>query len=354
MRQPPRNRPHPRPAAGLAAASATLLVVLLGACSEPPYRAGRGPAARTPDGDGMPAWVNNPPMDLHVVYGVGADVHHDRERAMIDARHDIARQLHIVIEGDGRDDEDTEVDDQLSASGAHPRVMVDHLELPGVTMTRMADTPRCLYVQVALNREAWAASLRQRIAELDEQVAAALRVAPPGGARQVAAAAARYQRLQPLLSDRDEKVSHLQIADPGSPVPPGRTTLAAERERLSAELDQVSVELIADPELEAVLPQISGSCANLGLHMAPGGPAPTLRLRLQLRVNALPVDGMMRMEGDFDAATIKDGRELGNFHIHLRSSSLTETIARDRLMRKILLSWTDYLEHEFVGCLAHL
>ena len=40
----------------------------------------------------MPAWVNNPPLDLHVIYGVGADVRHDRERAMIDARHDIARQ----------------------------------------------------------------------------------------------------------------------------------------------------------------------------------------------------------------------------------------------------------------------
>jgi hypothetical protein len=351
MRQPSSHRPRPHLAGASAAA---LLIALLGACSEPPYRAGRGPAARPPDGDGMPAWVNNPPLDLHVVYGVGADVRHDRERAMIDARHDIARQLHIVVEGDGRDDEDVEVDDQLSASGAHPRVLVDHLELPGLTMTRLADTPRCLYVQVALNREAWAASLRQRIAELDAQIAGALQVTGAGGAHRVATAAARYQRLLPLLSDREEKVSHLQIADPGSPLPMGQTSLAAERELLTAELDQVSVELIADPELEAVLPQIAGSCANLGLHMAGGGPAPTLRMRLQLRVSALPVEGMIRMEGDFDAATVKDGREIGNFHIHLRSSSLTETIARDRLMRKILLSWTDYLEHDFASCLTHL
>jgi len=352
MRQRPSHRPRQQQAWASAAA---LLMVLLGACSEPPYRAGRGPAPKSPDGDGMPAWVNSPPLDLQVVYGVGADVRHDRERALLDARHDIARQLHIVVEGDGRDDEDVEIDDQLSASGAHPRVLVDHLELPGLTMTRMADTPRCLYVQVALNREAWATALRQRIAELDIQVAAALAALPGVDQRGVAAAALRYQRLLQPLSDREEKVSHLQIADPGSPAPQGQTTLAAERERLTRALDAVSVEVIADPELEAVLPQITGSCANIGLHVAPGGLAPTLRLRLQLRVNALPVDGMIRMEGDFDAAvTARDGHELGNFHIHLRSSSLTETIARDRLMRKILLNWTDYLEHDFAGCLTRL
>ena len=208
-------------------------------------------------------------------------------------------------------------------------------------MTRMADTPRCLYVQVALNREAWAAWLRQRIAELDAQIASALQVpgAGAGDARRVAAAAARYQRLLPLLSDREEKVSHLQIADPGSPMPIGQTTLAAERERLTAELDQVSIEVIADPELESVLPQITGNCGNLGLRVASGGPAPNLRLRLELRASGQPVEGMIRMEGDFDAATTKDGRKIGNFHIHVRSSSLTETIARDRLLRKILL-WT--------------
>jgi hypothetical protein len=188
MRQPSSHKAHWRQGSRSAAAAA-MLVVLLGACSEPPYRAGRGPAAKSPDGDGMPAWVNNPPQDLRVVYGVGADVHHDHERAMIDARHDIARQLHIVVEGDGRDDQDVEVDNQLSASGAHPRVLVDHLELPGLTMTRQADTPRCLYVQVALNREAWTAALRQRIAELDAQVASALSSAPVADERGVTAAA---------------------------------------------------------------------------------------------------------------------------------------------------------------------
>jgi hypothetical protein len=223
-------------------------------------------------------------------------------------------------------------------------------------MTQLADTPRCLYVQVALNREAWATALRQRIAELDAQIISALQGMPVVDLPRVADAALRYQRLLPLLSDREEKVSHLLIADPGSPVPVGRTSLAAERERLTSALDAVSVEVIADPELEAVLPQITGSCANIGLHVTPHGPAPTLRLRLELRVSALPVDGLIRMEGDFDAATLsaKDGRELVHFHIQLRSSSLTETIARDRLMRKLLLGWTDFLEHEFVSGLTRL
>ena len=331
-------------------AAAALLVLALSACSAPPYRAGREPPPRLPDGDGMPAWVINPQFDAQQVYGVGADVHHDRERAMLDARNDIARQLGIVVEGDGRDDD---ADDQQSAGGSRPRVLVDHLELPGVTMTRMADIPRCLYVQVAFNREAWATGLRQRIADLDHEVERALVELAAAEARPLGAAAQRYQRLLPLLSDREVRISHLRIADPGSPAPFGPTTLAAERERFTRALDQVALEVVADPELESVLPQLFGACANLGLHVAPDGPAPTLRLRLQLRLNTQPVDGMLRLEGDFDAETlsIPGARALGDFHVRLRASSTTETIARDRLMRKILLSWTDYLEHDFAGCL---
>ena len=45
---------------------------------------------------------------------------------------------------------------------------------------------------------------------------------------------------------------------------------------------------------------------------------------------------------------------MGGVHNQLRSSSQTETVARDRLLRKILVNWTDYLEHDFVSCLIHL
>ena len=89
--------------------------------------------------------------------------------------------------------------------------------------------------------------------------------------------------------------------------------------------------------------------------MASGGPAPNLRLRLELRASAQPVEGMIRMEGDFDAATTKDGRKIGNFHIHVRSSSLTETIARGAAAAQDpAQGWTDYLEHDFVACLTDL
>ena len=348
--------PRWRPAAARAVAWAVLITVItvIAGCNEPPYRAGRGPVNQDSDDGGMPAWVNSPEMDLDTVSGVGADIHHDLERAIIDARHDIAKQLHIVIAGDQRSDEDGDDDDQDSASGRHPRVVVDHLELPGLSVTRKADTPRCLYVQVALSRQAWATGLRQRLGELDAQIAA-VQAAPHGdAARPIAAGAVLYQRLLPLLSDREEKIAHLRIADPGGLLPPPPISLSTARENFIRLLDQVSIEVIADPELEAIIPQITGSCTNFGLRVAQGPASPTLRLRLQLRINTDAVDGMIRLEGEFDAATTRggDGRQLGDFHIQLRSSSQTETVARDRLLRKILGNWTDYLEHEFVNCLT--
>jgi hypothetical protein len=348
---------HPRLAAcGLLCAGLAAILAVPG-CGEPAYRPGRGITRTEVKDEGVPAWVNNPPLDSRLIYGVGADVRRDRARAIADAKHDIARQLHIVIKGDGQDDEALDDEDQDDpATGARPRVAVDHLELPGVTVTRQSETPRCLYVQVALNREAWATGLRQRINELDAQIKAVLDEPVVDDGHPIGATARRHQRLLPLVADREEKLSHLEIADPGGPMPSAPITSAAMHEELARLLDRVTVDIVADPALEPILPQLAGSCANFGLRVTQGLPDAVLRLRMQLVVTPLQVDGMERLDGKFDTSTVlvKDARELGHFHVDARASSLTDTVARDRLMRKIISSWTSYLEHDFVGCLTHL
>lgn len=330
-----------------------MVAVLFSVGCQPTYRVGREPVRHEP-ANGPPDWVNQPPLDMRYVFGVGADLTHDRARAIADGRRDIARQLGIIIRGDEQEAEDVELD--AENPGTRPRVSIDHLELPGITVTKQSDSPRCLYVQVALNREAWATGLRRRIDELDGNMRAGIEQPTEPGTTPVAATARLYQRLMPLVQEREEKEAHLQIADPGgrSPTPPASS--ASLRERLARTLDTVVIDLVTDPALEAIAPQLTAACANFGLRITPGADKPALRLKLTLATTALVVDGMERLDGTFQCTVLsgRDGGNLGGMRITLRSSSLTDTIARDRLMRKILTCWSEYLEEDFVAYLTRL
>lgn len=322
---------------------------------EPQYRPGRGPVRTDPSADGMPTWVHEPPLDRRYVFGVGTDVKGDRNRAIAEGRRDIAHQLHIVIRGDEQEAEDVDLTEEIP--GSRPRVSIDHLELPGITVTKEANTSRCLYVQVALNREAWATSLRSRIDELDRAMNVAIEQQPPAPETGPVGRTARlHQRLMPLVAEREEKADHLRIADPGAALAEAPITSAALRERLARVLDVVTVDIVADPALDSILPQLTASCANLGLRIAPSAAQPTLRLKLQLQTNSLAVDGLERLDGTFQSTVLtgKDGQNLGGITIALRSSGLSDTVARDRLMRKILVRWAEYLDQDFVAYLTRM
>lgn len=331
-------------------------LVLLAAC-EPKYRPGREPPKPETRSNAIPSWVLQPPLDAEYTYGVGTDLQKDRNRAIAEGRRDIARQLRIVIRGDGQEEDDLAIEDDAAG---RPRVSIDHLELPGITVTRQAETDHCLYVQVALNREAWATALRNRITELDRDIDAVLEshdlkpeVDP--AKHPVGSAARLHQRLMPLVSAREEKLSHLLIAKPGAIMPQAPITLAEMRDRLRQVLGRVSVDLVASPNLEPILPQLTATCAGIGLRLTPGAPRPTLRLKLTLTSQQMMVDGMERLDGTFQSMVeTGDGVSLGGITITLRSSSLTDTVAHDRLMRKILVRWADYIEKDFVAYLTRL
>ncbi|MBA3697425.1 MAG: hypothetical protein H0W78_00970 [Planctomycetes bacterium] len=339
----------------LAATLGAALLVQV-AC-EPQYRPGREPARPESRSNAIPSWVLQPPLDQDITYGIGTDLRMDRNTAIAEGRRDIARQLRIVIRGDGQEDEDLEIDDEPNAP---PRVTIDHLELPGITVTRQAETDHCLYVQVALNREAWATALRNRISELDRDIAAVLASHEQQPeidlkTHPVGAAARLHQRLMPLVSAREEKLAHLQIARPGSITPQAPITLAEMRARLRRVLDRVSVDIVAAPDLEAILPQLTATCAGIGLRITPGLAKPTLRLKLTLSSMQIQVNGMERLDGTFQCLVeTGEGTSLGGITINLRTSSLINTVAHDRLMRKIQVRWAEYVEKDFVDYLTRL
>lgn len=324
---------------------------------EPKYRPGREPPRVETRSNAIPPWVLQPQLDQDFTYGIGTDLRKDRNTAIAEGRRDIARQLGIVIRGDGQDDDALELEDDPNV---RPRVAIDLLELPGITVTRQAETDHCLYVQVALNREAWANALNNRISELDRDIAAVLanheRQPEIDPAKHPVGSAARlHQRLMPLVSAREEKVAHLHIARPGIITVAAPITLAEMRERLRRVLDRVSVDIVAAPDLEPILPQLTATCAGIGLRITPGAAKPTLRLKLTLTSMQMQVNGMERLDGTFQSLVeTGDGTSLGGITINLRTSSLVDTVAHDRLMRKIQVRWAEYIEKDFVEYLARL
>jgi hypothetical protein len=336
-------------------ASAVLIACSMASC-DPQYRAGRGPERITPPDNSIPHWVLHPPLSQQYVYGVGTDLKKNRAAAIAEGQRDIARQLHIVIRGDQHQDE-IDFDED---SGGPARMVVNQLELPGITITKQFETEYALYLQVALDRQAWAASLRSRISALDndiQQVLTSHRTNPEINPQMhpIGATARLHQRLQPLVSEREEKAQQLQIAAPGEFISPAPISSATMRENLAAVLTSVQVDIIAAPNLQPILPQLTASCANLGLRITPGAAQPTLRLKLTLQHQQMTVDGMERLEGTFQSTVeTGDGKNLGGITITLRSSSLTQTVARDRLNRKILVRWAEYLDNDFIAYLTRL
>jgi hypothetical protein len=65
---------------------------------------------------------------------------------------------------------------------------------------------------------------------------------------------------------------------------------------------------------------------------------------------------MDKAEGAFHATVRRasDNSQLGSISVRLRASATTTALARERLLRKLLERWQDYLDGEFVECLGRL
>ncbi len=312
------------------------------------YRPGRGPArVETPDST-APAWYTNPPMDARLVHAVGAATGRDREAAVAAARKDLARQLHITIDGNG-----DEVDEPSAPGTQRPATLhVKSLDLPGVKIVRMEQTEDATFVLLSFDRVAWADALRNRILDVDSRIRDAQRDRSRSG-NPVANAALRHQLLRPLVAERDDLFARLLVADPGTTIPPA--TLTAER--LRNELAQACSGLVADltisSDLEPIERNLVGALASTGLRVRPGVAQADLRIDLGLAIDQRVADGMDRAEGTFTATVQRGDRQpLGSLSLQVRASSSSSSLARDRLLAKLVERWREYLDDGFVDCLT--
>jgi hypothetical protein len=291
---------------------------------------------------------------------VGASLDHRSDRAIIEARRDLAKRLNIVIHGVPQAEADSGADEAAADPDRAP-VDVDFLELPVIEVVRQEDTTTCTYVLISLDRSVWAERLGRRLDHLNRQIRETLAVlqAQPEVAetRPIATVARQHQRLLPFLTERALRVRQLKVADPGAVPPHPPVTLTALQERLAQVLDPVTVEIVAPPDLEPIMPQLVAGCARLGLKQADNNNAdPVLRLRLQLTLTQREADGFDNQEGVFECVTelARNGRQIGALSVTLRSTSNSNAATRERLLRKIVARWSDYLEGDFVGCLTNL
>jgi hypothetical protein len=316
------------------------------------YRPGRGPTRVDPLADAPPTWVTNPPSDARLIYAIGGAPGHDREAAIAEARKHLARQLHITIDQDG----DEVIDDQITPDYQRPATLrIKSLDLPGVKIAKLEEVDDTIYVLLSFDRAAWAVSLRQRISELDARIQHGL-AHPEPATSLLAAAAKRHLLLRPLVMQRDDLYARLLVADPATEVTAGSLSVERLRNELASACSSHGVAWSLSPELETIEEDLSGALARFGLQVRTDAKPATVRLALDLRLDQSQVDGMDKAEGAFHATVRRasDNSQLGSISVRLRASATTTALARERLLRKLLERWQDYLDGEFVECLGRL
>lgn len=314
------------------------------------YRPGRGPSPIDGSRDAAPAWYTNPPLDTRLVNAVGAVPGHNREAAVAEAHKDLARQLHITIDGNGDDVDDS----QLAPGDQRPATLhVKSLDLPGVKVIHLVHTSDATYVMLAFDRDEWATSLRGRIAAIDERIKEA-QTYPPASHNALAGAAQRYQTLRPLVLERDDLYARLLIAEPVTAIPPGRLTQSRLRNEFAAACSGHVADLSIGTYLDPVEKDLAGALARCGFRVKPGASDASLRIDLAMNLDQRTVDGVDRAQGSFNVSVRRgaDNLLLGSMTVESRASSPSATIARDRLLQKLVEKWQDYLEDGFVDCLT--
>lgn len=312
------------------------------------YRPGRGPARVDPKTGTPPIWYTSPPLDTRLVHGVGAAAGHDREAAVAEARKDLARQLHIIIDSDG-----DEVDEPGGTATQRPATLsLASTDLPGVKITRMEQTEDAIFVLLSFDRAAWADSLRNRIRHVDGRIRDAL-TNPAPGRTTVAGAALRHQLLRPLVAERDDLYARLLVAEPGTVIAPATLTAERLRNDLAQACNGLVVDLAISSDLEAIERDLVGALATLGLRVRPGAETANLHVDLGLAIDQRTVDGMDRAEGTLTVTVRRGDRQaLGSLSVQIRASSSSASIARDRLLGKLAERWREYLDDGFVDCLT--
>jgi hypothetical protein len=316
---------------------------------------------------GPPAWYGKPPQEEGRLFAVGAADDHDG--ALARAQQDLVSQLRLSIKSSTTHSENyssqeatgTDRAERL-AQNARSKVQAKASaeDLPGVTVVEQIVRSGTTYVLLRLDRQAWATELRNRIAALDallpSEAAAVAALPATTPAQRLAAAGAHIRRLLPLLVERDENLTRLRTALPGSPMPPDVVDRGALDRRLSNLLADLSVVLPADPSVAPLTAQLIESLRAVGLRTVDPHHTGVLQLPLVLTTRSETIDGQIRLDGQLTGSLRLSpeagGTQLGGISLTERASSARPEVARERLYQKLALRLAEDLDARLTRMLA--
>ncbi len=316
-----------------------------------------------------PAWFQHPPHEAGWLYAVGSAGPTEADAALTRARQDLVSQLSLTIRSSSTSSE-TYSSQEATGQGRAERLaqaarsqvqaQASAEDLPGVQVVERVEQAKASYVLLRLDRQAWASDLRIRIADLDAKLtteAAAITALPiDTPAHRLTAAGTQIRRLLPLLVERDECLTRLRIALPGSAMPPDAINRAALDNRLENLLADLTVTLPADPSVKPLEAQLINSLRAVGLRTVPAGQAGVLTLPLTLATRSETISGQIRIDGQLTGslslAAEAGGTQLGGISLAERASSTREDVARERLYQKLAKSLADDLDRRLTNMLA--
>ena len=233
-------------------------------------------------------------------------------------------------------------------------------DLPGVTVVEHVDQRDAVYVLLRLDRVAWANDLRAHIATLDATLptesAAVLALPTTTPVQRLTAAGQHIRRLLPLLVERDEYLTRLRTALPGTAMPAEPINRAALDRHLQALLAELTVTLPDDPSVVPLKTQLIESLRRVGLRTVPAGHVGVLQLPLKLTTRAETIGGQVKLDGQLNGslclAPEAGGTQLGGIALTERASSTNEDVARERLYQKLAKRLADDLDQRLSKMLA--
>lgn len=305
-----------------------------------------------------PAWLNTPPTAPGMLYGVGVCEPGQRDKAIAAARVDLAGQIEISINAE-RQQDDRVAESQVtgkaligrleteSHSAVRTRVTID--ALPGLKVDTIHEDQYRTAALVSLDRQLWASSLRNRLAEIDaDLVSRRDEICSNAGAHMsiFTITIRTYRTLLPSLEERAEVARRLRVAAPGQAIPAPAFTAGALRTALFRELSSMRIALVGkDESAISIIPKVYERCTAIGLKAVSHDAAADLRLSISARITTTNINGDLRADGllDGNLGQTTGDRRLGGFAVTARASSTTPDQAIDRVRAKL----TEQLAKQF-------
>jgi hypothetical protein len=323
---------------------------------------------------GRPAWVDHPPQQSGMLFGVAGAPRGPQARtaAQEKAYREVAAQIALSLTATTvmveRETASTYGGKRVQSAALSYQQTIEtqvaQERLPGLTVQEVAETADTTWVLVAFDRAAWAAQLRTRLAEIDRamaEVRETVKRESAAGRGGVGALARAAQRLLPLAAEHAALARRLASADPTAPAPQPAVNLDRFRSDLAQAIDGVSVALMpaggAGGDQDALLAgRLAGSLSRAGLRVLTADAAGAqFRLGLTARTQELPIDAERRRVNLTLAVafTGTDGRVLGT--IEVKGSGLsTPQIARDKAADDAAQKLTEAMDQQLLDLLARL